>query len=201
MMSGNKDRESRFGSLVLKKNLIFIIIFINCISLNSKENIDSNILKIAEEVAMQIKYYDSKDNYYKGSDEFEGYCADYAVLFALKTGANLVVQNQTRKEVPNGIYKLVDNIPVDMINEIKGRLVNNHRSGLIGPWDDARYPIILYHPRIGFYSIELIERKTVKTHFGYIMKEKHIWNELNGVIFDICWADAGNEPFTGIDTY
>ena len=116
-------------------------------------------------MARSIKYYDNQSNYYKGVNEFEGYCADYAVLFALKTGANLVVQNQ-RKEVPNGIYKLVDNVSIDIKNEIKRRLVPNHRSGLIGPWDSSYFPIIIYHPIIGFYSLELIERKTVKTHFG-----------------------------------
>jgi len=131
-------------------------------------------------VARSIKFYDNQPNYYKGQNEFEGNCGDYAVLFALKTGANLIVQNQ-RKEVPNGIYKLVDNVSIDIKNEIKRRLVYNHRSGLIGPWDSIYFPIILYHPKLGFYSLELIERKTVKTHFGYNMinSDPHVWNELN----------------------
>ena len=105
--------------------------------------------------------------------------------------------------MPNGIYKLVDNISIDIKNEIKRRLVPNHRSGLIGPWDSSYFPIIIYHPKIGFYSLELIERKTVKTHFGYNMinSSQHVWNELNGVIIDVCYADTVNTPFIGIDTY
>ena len=187
------------------KKILLLILFLfinNNIQLSSKDNIDiTQINLIAEEVARSIKYYDNQQNYYKGENEFEGYCADYAVLFALKTGANLVVQNQ-RKEIPDGVYRLVDNVSIDIKNEIKRRLVTNHRSGLIGPWDDARFPIIIYHPVTGFYSIELIKRKTIKTHFGFNMNgTKHVWNELNGVIIDVCYADTSNTPFIGIDTY
>jgi len=33
------------------------------------------------------------------------------------------------------------------------------------------------------------------------MTTNHVWNELNGVIIDVCYADTMNIPFIGIDTY
>ena len=34
-----------------------------------------------------------------------------------------------------------------------------------------------------------------------INSSQHVWNELNGVIIDVCYADTVNTSFIGIDTY
>ena len=158
---------------------------------------------IAEKIARSIKYYDNLPNLYIGKNEIEGYCSDYAIQFALKTGANLIVQNQDKKlNIPNGVYKLTNNIPRKIKNEIKS-FYKNSRSGWIGPWLNKTWPLSLFHPILGIYSIELIEERTIITHFDTpaIGAERHVWNELNGVAYDICTADMWRISFTGIDTY
>ena len=193
--------------ILLFVTALLIFLFINNnTQLTLIENIKiKRINFIAKKVARSIKYYDNKPNYYTGKNEIEGYCSDYAVLFALKTGANLVVQNQEKQyNIPNGIYRITGKVSKELEDEIKFRLSKYSRAGWVGPWwTNKTWPLSLYHPILGIYSVELIEEKTVKTHFGSDMTyaKPHVWNELNGIIYDISSADILDTPFIGIDTY
>jgi hypothetical protein len=193
--------------ILLFVTALLIFLFINNdTQLTLTENIKiKRINFIAKKVARSIKYYDNLPNYYTGKNEFEGNCGDYAILFALKTGANLVIQNQEQQyNIPNGIYKITGRVSKELEDEIKFRISKFSKSGWIGPWwYNKTWPLSLYHPIIGIYSVELIEEKTVKEHFGIDMtySAPHVWNELNGIIIDISSADILDTPFIGIDTY
>ena len=161
--------------------------------------------EIAKEVAMRFKYYDNMPNHYTSENEIEGYCSDYAILFSLKTGANLVIQNQEEKlNIPDGVYRITGKVSKKLENEIRSGIPKNSRSGWIGPFRfNGTWPLSLYHPIVGTYKIKLIKKRTATFHFGVYMigGKPHVWNELNGVIYDICSADLWNTPFKGIDTY
>jgi hypothetical protein len=188
------------------KKLIFVLIGFICINYTTNPE-DLNYLEvIAIKVAKSIKYYDNKPNYYIGDNEFEGQCGDYAVLFAIETGANIIVQQNESVGVKNGTYKL-SRIPDTFENAIQNQLKNsrgeNYRSGFFGPWVWAgiNYPFLICHPQIGVFALELTREHTVITHFGINMIQNgpHVWNELNGQIIDVCWADVHNTSFFGVD--
>jgi archaellum component FlaF (FlaF/FlaG flagellin family) len=176
----------------------------------AKTDLEPDFLKeienIAIMVAKSIKYYDNLPNNYIGEDEIEGQCGDYAVIFALKTGANIVIQQNETVGVKNGIYRLV-HISEDFQNAVQNILVENfgenYRSGFYGPWiwNGIDYYRLICHPQIGIFHLELIEEKTIITHFGINMQQNgpHVWNELNGIIIDVCWADVHNMMFFGLD--
>ena len=91
--------------------ILFSLIFSGCFSTQpARSAFDPDFLmeveRIAIEVAKSIKYYDNLPNHFIGENEIEGQCGDYAVLFALKTGANLVIQQNESVGVKNGIYRL-----------------------------------------------------------------------------------------------
>ena len=176
----------------------------------AKTDLEPDFLKeienIAIMVAKSIKYYDNLPNHYIGEGEIEGQCGDYAVIFALKTGANIVIQQNEIVGVKNGIYKLV-HISEDFQNAVQNILVENfgenYRSGFYGPWiwNGIDYYRLVCHPQIGIIYLELIEEKTIITHFGINMQQNgpHVWNELNGIMIDVCWADVHNMMFFGFD--
>jgi len=191
--------------------ILYSLIFNACVGTQpARSALDPDFLKeiekIAIEVAKSIKYYDNLPNHFIGENEIEGQCGDYAVLFALRTGANLVIQQNESVGVKNGIYRLVQ-IPEDFQNAVQNILIEhfgeNYRSGFFGPWswDGIDYHRLICHPQIGVFYIDLIEEKTIETHFGINMEENgpHVWNELNGLIIDITWADVWNMPFFETD--
>jgi len=62
---------------------------------------DRPVEEVIIEVASAIRYYEhldpTKKNLYTSENEFQGQCGDYALLFALKTGAQIIVTNQDNK--------------------------------------------------------------------------------------------------------
>ena len=193
----------------MKKFILAVGVFLILIISSCQEEqaiITNEIETAAVKVASSIRYYDNMPNYYVGENEIEGQCGDYAVLFALETGANIIVQQNGSVGVKNGIYRL-KRIPQGLEeavqNQLKSALGVNYRSGFFGPytWDRVNYNRLICHPQIGIFYLELIREYTVITHFGINMQQNgaHVWNELNGIIIDACWADVHNMPFFGID--
>ena len=199
----------------MKKSIVIgilcLLIFNGCAGTQkARTDLDPDFLTEIENIAIMvagsIKYYENLPNYYIGEIEIEGQCGDYAVMLALKTGANLVIQQNETVGIKNGIYRLVQ-ISEDFQNAVQNILIENlgqnYRSGFYGPWvwDEIDYYRLICHPQIGIFYLELIDEKTIRTHFGINMQQNgpHVWNELNGIIIDACWADVHNMQFFGLD--
>jgi len=159
-----------------------------------------NVLKAAINVAQTIKYYGDTPDHFPAQNKIEGQCGDYAILFALTTGASLVIQNQTSDFVnyilPDGIYKIKERF----LPEESFLALNLQYSGFYS-WNGVMFH---FHPVLGAYTIELVEEKKVVSHFGVDMTssspiQTHVWNELNGVVIDCCWATVFDMPFIGED--
>jgi len=151
---------------------------------------DRPVEEVIIEVASAIRYYPSlvptAKNLYTSENEFEGQCADYSLLFALKTKAQIIVTNQDKQlKMDDGIYRVVGKDPIksnfeDLFNW-DGTLdsFGRHRSTVYHfvTRDGERWG--LYHPMIGAYVLRKVADFTPRN------KDKHIWNLLDGVEIDV----------------
>lgn len=159
---------------------------------------DRPLQEILIEVAESIKYYEHINpdirNLYSSEDEFQGDCGDYALLFALKTGALMIIANQQGNGdgiivFEDGIYKIVARDPKSSTME-KYMRDNGQNIDTDGRVQSAPYHFSnpdrrgIFHPEIGSYVLEKVSDYTPKT------SKMHCWNILNGVEIDPTLFDS-----------
>ena len=182
--------------------------------INNDNNLKNDIIKIAKLSAEKFTYYKFKDpnasNNFKGENEIEGQCSDYALFFVNlwnekhpENLAEIVAVNQ-EKGIKSGSYKVV------------GKLTDEERVALgikyferdISQWMippvqlDKKECSVLFHPEIGFYKLIQNNNYNIIEHFGVDMIKyglPHTWAKVGDISVDPCWADTADKPFIGID--
>jgi len=156
----------------------------------------SEVMKYIEEVAGMVDYYDHLRSEYpnlvRGPNEIQGQCGDYALLFALKTGAKIVVVN-TNPRIENGIYKVAGKSnDSSIINSIEKSFTLKDKNGDLqsGYWY-TDYDLYLYHPKIGLYRLNKVNNYTPKINYN------HVWNLLNTVELGTIEIDVSNYDVNG----
>jgi hypothetical protein len=129
------------------------------------------------------------------SNESEGQCGDYALMFILKFNeligrnvARLVVANNP---VDSGSYRIGTKVDVAKLG------FNGFPSGSSGflMWRNQLY---LYHPVLGAYELFLEREWTPKKHFGVNMLDKrqvHVWASIGDVSVDPTYYDLWPDQF------
>jgi len=171
------------------------------------EYLVNEIIRIARISAETFSYYKFKDpnagNFYKGKNEIEGQCSDYALKFVLlwnekhqNNKAEIVVVNQ-EKGIKSGSYKVVKQLTDFDIKYMQRNISQLIANAII----DEVESLILYHPEIGFYQLIQSEMYETKQHFGVDMVNKapHVWAKVGDISVDPCWADIYDTPFIGKD--
>jgi hypothetical protein len=148
----------------------------------------SEAMKYIEEVARMVDYNDlldpNKPNLYKGPDEIQGECSTYALLFAQKTGASIIIVsvNPLNK---NGIYKLVgksnDSSVISSFRNGAPKDKNGDPSSGFATFNGIMY---IYHSKLGLYRLKKVD--------DYIPKynRNHAWNLLGTTEIDVNKYDS-----------
>jgi len=176
----------------MKKTVLSLIVIgltlVGCASTPKETMPLDEAIEIAKEVAGMVDYYDHINSYARnlfiGENEFQGQCGDYALLFALKTGADLIAVNQNGA-VNNGIYRIVreEKIPslIEWANKNLPKDVNgNIQSCFLRNNDGIWY----YHPKIGMYRIRFVKGYTPR------ISNTHVWNLLGDTEIDVTRLDT-----------
>ncbi len=164
---------------------------------------------LAKQAAMAFHYYDSPNDFYKGENEIDGQCGDYALRFCLLWNerhpdkpALLVIQNQyihRRLAFKNGSYKIVAHLEsLDAVFRARKDIGAGNKSGLYHWIAGFRKFIMLYHPAVGAYEIKLAEKYSVKKHFWVDMTDKrqtHVWAKIGDVIVDPTYPDVNSSAY------
>ena len=174
--------------------IVLVIVVLALAGCSSQEPEDtvmslSEALKYIDEVAGMVDYYDhlepSFPNRVKGPNEIQGQCGDYALLFALKTGASLIIVNQGIPEISNGVYKVAgksnDLSFISIIEKSRPKDKNGDPESTIC-WNGSE--AYLYHPKIGLYRIRKVSNYTPK------ISNKHMWNLLGTTEIDVQLYDV-----------
>jgi len=169
--------------------IVLVIVVLALAGCSSQEPEDtvmslSEALKYIDEVAGMVDYYDhihpEYPNLVKGPNEIQGQCGDYALLFALKTGASLIIVNQGIPEISNGVYKVAgksnDLSYINIIEKSSPKDKNGDPVSSIN-WNGSEAH--LYHPKIGLYRIRKVSNYTPK------ISNKHVWNLLGTTEIDV----------------
>jgi hypothetical protein len=169
----------------VKKIIVLALITLSMIGCSQTEEFE--YLDVIKEVAGMVDYYDhmspNAKNLVKGENEIQGQCGDYALLFALKTGAYLIVANNN--SIENGIYEVVGkaNYPelIKHLEEVRPKDINGDPESCFCWNNDGKY---LWHPKIGLYRITKIHNYIPK------IKETHVWNLIGTTEIDVTWYDT-----------
>jgi hypothetical protein len=170
--------------------VIFVIFSVITIISCSGPSEEFEYLDTIKEVAGMIDYYDHLDpnakNLVKGKNEIQGQCGDYSLLFALKTGADLIAVNQDNI-LEDGVYSVVEENYIDTLvnNLFKNKewpkdINGDPQSGFIRNNNE----LWLYHPKIGMYRLSKLRNYTSKT------KITHVWNLLDNIEIDVTRYDT-----------
>ena len=148
----------------------------------------------AKELAVETsKWFKYKTG--KMSNENEGQCGDYALMFILKFNkfigknvARLVVANNP---VDSGSYRVGTKVDVKKLG------FNGFSSGSSGflKWNNKLY---MYHPVLGAYELFLERAWIPKKHFGINMLDKrqvHVWASIGDVSVDPTYYDEWPDKF------
>jgi len=147
--------------------------------------------EVMVEVASTIRYYEhiepNRTNLYTSPDEYQGQCGDYALLFALKTGARIIVANQPVDWLSDGVYEVVRKDPA--LSDIT-QLFKDGPKDSDGRVESGFYAYLgkvgLFHPMIGAYVISKVDGFTPR------YSGQHVWNILDGVEIDVSRFDCLN---------
>jgi hypothetical protein len=158
-----------------------------------KLNEDGVPMDIIIEVAQSIKGYNNlQNNLYTSKDEFEGNCSDFALLFALKTGAKIVSQDGIPNNItlgagqmPDGVYEIMGIDPdIDLVLRDAGEKVAWQYYNPAGRTPGSVFG--KYHPMIGAY---LLKRVADYTSGFDGDGDPHMWNLLNNINIDVTVFD------------
>jgi hypothetical protein len=151
------------------------------------------------EVASAIKYKGAYVNRYSSKEEFEGVCGDYSTLFAIKTGAKLVITNQWTREKPggngmegifNGIYEIFEEDDPDVVIQFLGDANFYMASTIHQFYISYKYSncIGIYNDGFGAWILRKVE------DFEPRNSTTHVWNILpNGMEIDVTFLDTGGD--------
>ena len=167
--------------------------------------VEDEIKRVAQIAAESFSYYKSIDrnarNFYKGQNEIEGQCGDYALRFVVlwnelypDNPAELVAVNQGNA-AQSGSYEVVRTRP-----EYNPSWWDIPVSGFARYIWNGQEVFGIYHPEVGFYELRLSKAYTVTRHFGVDMTDKsqvHVWAKVGDIAVDPTWADTGNTSFIG----
>ena len=180
---------------------------------NYKDELENEIIKIAQISAENFYYCKSKDsdtgNYYVGINEIEGQCSDYALMFVInwnksypKNPAEIVTVNQ-EIDIKPGSYKVVKKLTDEERIALGIKYYKHNVSQWMIPPSimDSKECSVLFHPEIGFYKLVQSKFYKIIQHFGVDMINNgpHTWAKVGDIAVDPCWADIYNKPFIGKD--
>jgi hypothetical protein len=173
----------------IKMKKFAILLLLCASSLFSQEWIDSRIVEVAREIK-----YPTPPNYFSSKGEIEGTCGDYALLFALKTGAYIVFNKSIMEKngIQPGHYKIIRQIPWEE-NPFLHSHFSKYNNKMIGVTHEGK--TYMGSLRWGLYEVSLVKPVNVHYHFGkdvYNSKISHAWNVLNDRVIDVSWWDCGN---------
>jgi len=150
----------------------------------------SEAIKYIDEVARMVRYYDDLfpdvPNLFKGPNEIQGQCIDYAFLFALKTGASIIITNPNpSSEFKSGIYKVTgksnDSSIINDIEKWNSRDINGDIRSCVEYRNGTSY---FYNPKIGLYKLKKVG------DYASRINSYHAWNLLGTTEIDVSNYDV-----------